>query len=136
MNTKRFSAYAPVVLRLSLTAVFVWFGVSQLSNAAAWTSLVPEWATGISGMSATTIVQLNGIFEVIAASLLAIGVYAPLVAALLAVHLFVITSHLGMTAIGVRDFGLSFATLSIALFGDDNYCVTYKEEPVSAEKTA
>lgn len=136
MNTKRFSPYAPVVLRFTLSAVFVWFGVSQLSNAAAWTSLVPDWATGLSGLNAETIVHLNGVFEVIVGSMLAFGAYVQLVAAILFLHLLVITSHLGFTAIGVRDFGLSFATLSLALFGDDNYCVTCKEETQNSKNSA
>lgn len=120
--------YAPIVLRLGLTAVYVWFGVSQLVNAGAWTGLVPSWAISLSGMQASTIVHLNGIFEVLAALLLACGVYVRWIALILALHLFIITSHLGLSAIGVRDFGLSFATLALALFGDDEYCLTSKTE--------
>lgn len=123
MNSQKLSSIAPVVLRLSLAGVFMWFGISQIVNAGAWTSLVPEWATGIFGMTSVTIVNLNGVFEIIAAMMLAIGIYVRPVATLLAIHLFVITTHLGINAIGVRDFGLSFATLAVALLGTDKYCV-------------
>lgn len=128
LTSKRFSHYAPVVLRLALTAVFLWFGTSQLLNTNMWIGLVPVWATSLSGMSAVTIVHMNGVFEVIAGVLLALGVFVRLIAILLFAHLLVITSHLGLTPVGVRDFGLSFATLALALFGDDMYCLTHSEE--------
>ncbi len=122
------SVYAPVVLRLGLTAVFAWFGVSQLVNTSVWTSLVPTWVTELFGISAMTVVQVNGVFEVVAALLLGCGIYVRPVAFILAIHLAVISSHLGFTAVGVRDFGLSFATLASALFGDDRLSFTYQGE--------
>jgi uncharacterized membrane protein YphA (DoxX/SURF4 family) len=128
MTSNTCSAYAPIVLRLAISAVYVWFGVSQITNGASWTGLVPDWATTLSGMEALTIVHFNGVFEVIAGTLLAIGFYARPIAALLAAHLFVITTHIGLTATGIRDFGLSFATLSVALFGEDTWCMTRTSE--------
>ncbi len=127
INTHTWPQYAPIVLRLGLTAVFTWFGVSQLVNGAAWVNLVPSWATAVAGLTALDIVHANGVLEVVCALLLGTGIYVRWVAGLLAIHLFVITSHLGLTAVGVRDFGLSFATLATALFGDDIYCLTRKE---------
>ncbi len=127
INTQKWPQYAPVVLRLALTAVFTWFGVSQIVNPSAWVNLVPTWASGTFGLSSLDIVHINGGFEVVAALLLGIGIYVRYVAALLALHLFIITSHLGLTAVGVRDFGLSFATITLALFGEDKQCFHYKE---------
>ncbi len=128
MNSQKASRYAPVVLRLGLVAVYIWFGVSQIVNSNAWTGLVPGWATGLSGMSAGTIVQFNGWFELVAGTLLAVGIYVRIVAGLLFLHLLVIVSHLGATAIGVRDFGLSMATLAIVLHGDDWLCCLRKNQ--------
>lgn len=130
--TKHLPAYAPVVLRFALVLVYIWFAVSQITNAAAWVGLVPSWATGLSGLNAETIVNLNGWFEVVAGTLLALGVRVRWVAALLFLHLLVITAHLGFTAVGVRDFGLSFATLAVALYGDDMWSLTYKGEQAPA----
>lgn len=121
--TKDLSAYAPVVLRLGLAAVYVWFGVSQLMDPAAWGGLVPGWATSLSGMDAPTFVRVNGVFEVVAATLLVLGVYVRVVAALLAGHLFVIAQSLGFNDIGVRDFGLACSTLALAMFGDHAFCL-------------
>jgi len=126
LNTQKWPTYAPIVLRLGLTAVFTWFGVSQLVNTAQWVGLVPTWATGIFSLSAVDIVHINGVFELICALMLGTGFYVRWAAALLALHLFVITSHLGITSIGVRDFGLSFATLALALFGEDTLCAQYE----------
>lgn len=126
---------APVVLRFGLVAVFAWFGASQLTDASMWVSLVPEWANRISGISATTLVMLNGGFEVIATILLAIGIQVRIVATFLALHLFVITSHLGLSPVGVRDFGLSFATLAMGFFGQDVACIRFESRGPWVEET-
>jgi len=126
-SRERLAGYAPAVLRLGLAAVYAWFGVSQLTNPNAWTGLVPGWATALSGLNTLTIVHLNGWFELLAALAIGIGVYVRPIAALLFLHLVVITTHLGLNAIGVRDFGLSISTLAVALFDTDRYCFSFKE---------
>ena len=110
---------APVVLRLAMAFIFVWFGFSQFLNPASWTGFVPAWAFNLSGISSTTIVYLNSIFEMVAGVVLAMGIWARWVALLLSVHLFVISISMGTSAIGMRDLGLSFSTFCIFLFGDD-----------------
>lgn len=104
------------LLRLSLSFVFLWFGFSQLENAALWTGFVPAWATNF--MDAGSLVLLNGLFEIIAGSLLAFNVLTKWIALILGIHLFVIASALGFTAVGVRDMGLSIATISLFFLGD------------------
>lgn len=103
------------VLRLALASVFLWFGFSQLFNSLAWVGIVPEWAVNLLHMPPAFIVLGNGLLEVVLGSLLALNILTRYVALVLALHLFVIAFELGLTAIGVRDFGLSFATLSIFL---------------------
>jgi uncharacterized membrane protein YphA (DoxX/SURF4 family) len=119
MNIQKISSFAPTLLRLSMAAVFAWFGTSQIIKTSSWTALVPSLATSMLGLSAETIVFVNGIFEVIASLLLATGIFIRPVALLLSLHLFGIMASLGNTPTGVRDFGLSCATLAIALFGND-----------------
>lgn len=118
-NTQNFGI---TLLRIALAFVFLWFGFSQISDAAMWTSYVPTWATSI--MSAGTLVYLNGAFEILAGSLLALGVMPRYVSALLGLHLIIISTGLGFTAIGVRDFGLGFATLALAFLGNDRFALT------------
>lgn len=129
---QKLSSYAPLVLRLGLAGVVAWFGTSQVLNPNSWVNVVPAWAVDMSGMSKLTIIQLNGWFEIVTASLLALGIYARWVALVLSVHLFVIAFSFGRSATGIRDFGLSFALLSIFLTGQDEYCLDYKG-PTPAE---
>ena len=111
--------YAPIVLRIAIAGVYAWFGTSQLVNSGAWTGFVPTYATGWFGMSAATIVHINGALELTAALLLALGLFVRPVAFVLFAHLMAITASLGLTAIAVRDCGLTFATLSVALWGKE-----------------
>lgn len=113
--------YAPVILRLGLVCVFLWFGLNQLLHPTMWESYIPDWATHLSGMSTATIVLCNGIFELICAVLLAAGYHIRIVATLLAIHMFMIVIEVGLTAIGVRDIGLLSALISIVFHGGDIY---------------
>ena len=99
----------------------MWFGTMQLVNTPQWLGLVPEWIGEF--IEPTVLVRLNGILEIVLSTALALGLYVRFVAAFLAVHLFVITFHLGLSASGVRDFGLSFATAALALMGDDEFSI-------------
>lgn len=121
-----------ILLRTALAFVFLWFGFSQISDAALWTSYVPTWTSAIA--SAGTMVYLNGIFEILAGSMLALGIFPRYVGALLGLHLIIISSSLGLTAIGVRDFGLGFATLALAFLGNDRFTVGYKPEVTDSAK--
>jgi uncharacterized membrane protein YphA (DoxX/SURF4 family) len=119
------------MLRLGLAFVFLWFGFSQLSNSAMWTSFVPDWATSI--MDAGTLVLLNGVFEVVAGAMLAFGLLTRYVALLLGIHLFVIGGSMGFSAIGVRDIGLSIATLTLFFLGHEDYFFSKKVVSMSGD---
>lgn len=104
-----------LVLRLGLAPVFLWFGFSQLFDGLAWVGWVPAWAVPLLHLPPAMIVLGNGLVEVILGSLLAMGFLTPIVALLLGLHMALITIDIGLTAIGVRDFGLTLATLALAL---------------------
>lgn len=74
-------------------------------------------------LEARTIILLNGAFEIIASTLLLLGFYTRITAILLGLHLLTITFSIGFTQTGVRDFGLSIATLAIAINGPDKLCL-------------
>lgn len=103
------------VLRLGLATVFLWFGFSQLMDGINWVSWVPEWAVSLLHLPPAIIVLLNGLFEVALGTLLAINVWVRFVTLALCLHLFVITIEIGVTPVGVRDFGLTMATLALSL---------------------
>lgn len=127
-NNQKLSSLAPLVLRLGMAGVVAWFGTSQIHNPSDWADLVPGWASDLSGLSSLLIVNINGWFEIIAALFLVLGFWVRWVGLFLALHLFVIASTFGFSSpTGIRDYGLSFALLSIFFAGQDKYCLGKKE---------
>lgn len=107
----------PVVLRIAMSLVFLWFGFQQLTDASSWIRLVPEFVTSISGMSPTTLVHLNGAMEVVLGICLLLGFFTRPASLILALHMTSIIGAVGYGPTGVRDFGLALATLSVFLNG-------------------
>ena len=105
-----------VMLRLGIASMFLWFGFSQLVNSMSWVGWVPDWAVAVLHISPAMIVLLNGCVEVALGTLLACNIFVRYVALLLGLHLALITFEIGLSAIGVRDFGLTLATLSLYFF--------------------
>lgn len=119
--------YAPVIVRIGVSLVFLYFGISQLIDAGNFVGWLPEFMQqGFMGLSANSIVTFNGIFEVIFGSLLILGSFTKLAAFLLALHLLGIVVTLGLNEIGVRDFGLMMATFSVFLNGADKFSLDRK----------
>ncbi len=123
---EKYSKYAPVVLRIAISLVFLYFGTSQLMNASKWIGFMPDFVSAMFGGNAVLLVHINGVFEVIAGLCLIVGFQTRIVALLLGLHLIGIASSIGFSPLGVRDFGLSFATLSIFLNGADVWCLDEK----------
>ena len=120
MSTQpRIAEYAPIVLRFGLVFLFLWFGISQVTSPDSWTAWVPEWANTILGLGAVKIVLINGWFEIIGGTLLALGLWTRWIALLLSLHLFFIAYEVGYNDIGVRDFVLAVSVLVVSLFGPD-----------------
>lgn len=101
------------LIRLALAFVFLWFGFSQILDVTTWTSFVPEFMTKF--LDSGLLVLLNGTFEIFAGLLLAFNVWVKPFAILLGIHLFFIAISIGLTAVGVRDVGLSLASISFGL---------------------
>lgn len=102
-----------LTLRLGLAAMFLWFGFSQLLDGLNWVGWVPEWAVNTLNVPPAMIVLANGAFEVVAGIMLALNLLTRWVALALALHLAVITLEIGLSQIGVRDFGLTMATFAL-----------------------
>ncbi len=115
--------YAPTVLRFGMTAVILWFSLQQFLHPDQWVAYVPPSATALLHLSATTLVYVNGTFELVFGILLLFGWQVRIVALLLALHLFDIMWVVGYGQIGVRDFGLALATLVVAMNGPDPLCI-------------
>jgi len=117
----RFEEYSPVVVRGALALLFLWFGISQVLQPDAWVAWVPPWPTELTGLSAETIVLMNGGFEVVFGILLALGLLTRVAALLLSLHLFFIAFEIGYNDIGVRDFVLALCTMGVALAVPDRF---------------
>lgn len=120
MNFFKLKPYAPAIVRIGLSCVFLWFGINQIVHPADWVGWIPSFATHLA--EAKTLVLINGLFESIFGFLLLFGIYTRVVSGLLALHLMGITFSVGLNEIGVRDFGLFMAVVSVFLHGPDLLC--------------
>ncbi len=120
--------YAPIVLRYSMAIVVLWFSTQQFLHNENFIAYVPESATSLTHLNIPTLVYLNATFELIFGILLLIGWKIRISAFLLALHLFDIMYIVGYGEIGVRDFGLAMATLSVFMSGPDELSLDFKEE--------
>lgn len=116
---EKMKKFAPIILRIGLSLVVLWFGTQQILNTGMWTSLIPTWLTSMSGIDATVWVHFNGAFEIVFGLCLLLGYFTRVTAFLLALHMLDITLTVGYTSVGVRDFGISMAMLAVFLHGMD-----------------
>lgn len=114
-----------IILRISLALVFLYFGIVQLKDPSSWSGFVPEFLT-FSFLSANNIVVFNGFMEIVLGTFLIVGLYVRFASMVMALHLFGIAFSIGFSPLGIRDFGLAFATLALFFFGADRYTVDSK----------
>ena len=120
---KDYSKYSPLVLRISIAIVLLWFGFSQLKNPAQWTRMMPDYTHIIFPFSKATLIYMNGVVEIILAAVLLLGLWTRVNSALITLHLLHITTIVGYGAVGARDLALAIAALAIFLYGPDEYCL-------------
>jgi uncharacterized membrane protein YphA (DoxX/SURF4 family) len=101
---EKLSPWTPLILRLVIAYVFIWFGWSCVSDPASWSGLVPDW-THIFG-SAETLVLIHGVVEIICAILLIVGFKLRWVSAILFLILLDTVIILGSGPAMARDIGL------------------------------
>ena len=118
--------FAPAVLRIGIALVFLWFGSQQLIHTDQWLGYIPQMLVALSHLSTATLVHFNGAFEIVFGFALLCGYFTRTSALLLALHILDITLVVGYTSIGVRDFGLSIATIAIFLYGSDYFTIDRK----------
>ncbi len=119
IDTDGMKKYAPAVVRIGIALVFLWFGSSQISSPANWTGMIPNYAMNILPLPPETLVVMHGLFEIVFGVLLLIGFQTRLAASLLTLNLVHIIFVVGYNDIGIRDFGLFTAMVSVTLTGAD-----------------
>lgn len=123
--------YSPTIIRITISLVFLWFGINQMFNHSYFIGYLPGWV-GALPFEASTFLIINGVVETILGTLLLIGLFTRLTALILAVHLFGITLSLGYNDIAVRDLGLTLVTFAIFLYGPDRFTLDEKRKSKKA----
>jgi uncharacterized membrane protein YphA (DoxX/SURF4 family) len=139
MNFSNWKKYSPLVLRICLALVFLWFGVSQLVNPESFLGYVPTWMYpheltmnhdhplnfmhNLPNDFVHYTIMLNGAFETIFGFMLLLGYLTRISALLLSGHLVMIAFGMGYNDIAIRDLGLAVATFSVFLHGEDDWCL-------------
>lgn len=114
----KYNEYSPLVLRIGLGIVFLWFGFTNLFNSDVLAGYLPQFVSSFS----IYVFLSTGIFEVIFGSFLITGFHTRESSFLLFLHLVIIIISVGYNDVAVRDFGLALATLAIFLHGPDKWC--------------
>jgi len=117
--------YSQLILRFSLAAVFLWFGIGRFMQSQYWVDTwlpvrVQHMATAV-GMSPVNLVVLIGILEVLIATSLVTGFFQRWFAGIGAVFLVLVMAVNGIDEILVRDIGLTGALLSLMLWPERHY---------------
>lgn len=116
-----YKEYAAPLVRIPIALVFIWFSVNQLMIPSDWVGYMPKFLQQMPNPD--TIILVNASVVLLLALMLLVGAYTRIVASLLGLHLMFIAFSLNWSSIAIRDFGLAFATLSIALHGSDRLCL-------------
>ncbi|MFA6463558.1 MAG: DoxX family membrane protein [Candidatus Paceibacterota bacterium] len=121
MDTK-LKQIAPILLRITMSLIVLWFGYAQVTNPSTWLGFLPSWTKSLP-ITQLDLIYFNGVFEIVFGIFLLMGFYTRFVALALALHLFDIAYTVGYGALGVRDIGLAVSTLVVCFNGIDSACL-------------
>ncbi len=121
MPSNNVKEYSPILIRISISLLFLWFGATQIFNPEYLAGYLPDFI--LASDYANNFLLLNGVFEVVFGLLLLIGLFTKIASLILALHLLGISFSLGYNDIAVRDFILSLVAFSIFLNGKDKLCL-------------
>jgi uncharacterized membrane protein YphA (DoxX/SURF4 family) len=115
--------YAPVVLRIGIALLLLWFGLMNIFKPGMLVGYLPTWFESVSPLAPLTFMVINGVFETLLAVLLFIGYFTRIAAFLAALHILGIGISLGYSDIAIRDIGLAIAAFAIFVHGPDEKCL-------------
>lgn len=137
ININKYQKYAPTLLRIGISLLFLWFGVSQIINPESFLGYVPQWISphspqmihehflelmhNITVPSVHITIMVNGIFEALFGLFLLLGLFTRVSSLALSINILILVFGLGYNDIAIRDIGLMVATLSIFLHGISIY---------------
>ncbi|MCL4404134.1 DoxX family membrane protein [Patescibacteria group bacterium] len=103
-----------LLLRIGLGLVFIYAGVHQIAQPAAWDGFVPGWIAGI--INPVTFIYIHGAFELALGLGIIVGLLLPILSFIAFLDLFSIMVFFGVDDVTFRDFGLLMAALALFLF--------------------
>jgi uncharacterized membrane protein YphA (DoxX/SURF4 family) len=127
MKCEKYKKFAPILLRVGMSLIFLWFGFNQILDTQTWVGWLPTWAYN-SPISPGNLILFNGFTEVILGGLMLVGKFTKVVSFLLGLHLLGITFNIGYNDTGIRDFGLTIATFTVFLQGPDKWCLDTRKK--------
>lgn len=106
-----------LILRLSLAAVFLWFGIDKFFNPAYWLSIwVPNSVVGFGAIfhvSANAIVYGIGVGELLVGISLASNMFIDFFALIAVIFLIIISLFYGLNEVLIRDVGIIGGLLAL-----------------------
>lgn len=112
--------YTQLLLRIGLAIVFLYASISSIKNPLTWIGYLPTFLRNGSTASATTILHIFSVYEIVLALWLLSGKYVRYAALLCAATLVgIVFSNSSLFAITFRDIALAFAALAL-FFADNN----------------
>ena len=121
---------APFILRIGMAVVILWFSLQQFMHNSTWIAYIPDYAVTLTHLSASTLVFMNAVFELVFGLMIMFGWQTRIASFLLAVHLFDIMWVVGYGEIGARDLGLAIGTFVVFMNGNDMFCVQQKNDAI------
>lgn len=112
--------YSHFFLKISLAAVFLWFGLDKFFHPSYWLNAwVPQWFLSVLtqlGTSGVQFVYINGAFEVLVGVSLLTGVLTRFFSFLAIVFLATVIFTVGLSEVTVRDIGLIGGFVSLLVW--------------------
>ena|SRR3989344_6937090 len=120
-----YKKYAPAIARIGVGFVFLVFGIWQLVSPEGWFGYLPSFVLN-TGVSASTFILFNGIFDLVIGLLLILGLFLKVASVLGILHILGIVYSLGWNDVAVRDIGLLIVLISVLFNGPDDFCLQKK----------
>ena len=112
--------------RIGLGGVFLYFGIDKFFRPLPWTKWIPEWFSALLPIDLFTFIYILGVVETIIGLMVLIGFFTRSASAVAAAFLIFLIASFGFNEIMIRDFGLMFLALGLAIIGPGCYSLDEK----------
>lgn len=121
---ERYQSYAPLLIRVGLGLVFVYFGIDKFLRPEVWEGWIPPFIKA--SVPSATFLTMSGVIEIVLGTMLIVGLLTRYAALLVAFFLVGVLATFGADDITGRDVGLLGAALSLVLTGSGEKSLDWK----------